>query len=262
MNHGFSKLFLSWLNSCILARHSLSHLTSQRLVDVVSQNWGPSECMQMATASTPLTRMSLSPPQLCVTTHRTSIFLCAVSVAGLNSPELLPEPQPGALWGTIYQSNHALQTLNTATVFSASLFFAAIFLTSLPLPRSVWTAPLLVQLSPANACKEKWPRLKVMGGTGVPFEWYPPSPLPLEHNAPHFVKTITWKTEKLHEKMDKKNVGCHRLETQTIKQVILILCHLSTSKWWLKIIFYDSKTGEWYPCHRHSVSGWSRLNES
>lgn len=46
-----------------------------------------------------LTRMTLSPPQLCPTAHRTSIFLLAVSAAGLNSRDPMPEPQPGALWG-------------------------------------------------------------------------------------------------------------------------------------------------------------------
>lgn len=141
--------------------------------------------------------------------------------------------------GTIYQSNHALQTLNTATVFSASLFFAAIFLTSLPLPRSVWTAPLLVQLSPANACKEKWPRLKVMGGTGVPFKWYicPPAWAQCisfcKNNHLKKKKEAAWKRWT-------KNLQCHRPETQAIKQVLLILCRLSTLKWWFKIIFYNS----------------------
>lgn len=46
------------------------------------------------------------------------------------------QPQPHAkssarcIMGTIYQSHHALQALNTATVFFVTLFFAAIFLTS------------------------------------------------------------------------------------------------------------------------------------
>lgn len=62
----------------------------------VRQSRGPGEGVQMASASV-LARMSPSPPQLCVTAHRTSMFfLLAVSVAGLNNPKPVPEPRPGA----------------------------------------------------------------------------------------------------------------------------------------------------------------------
>lgn len=149
----------------------------------------------------PHKNVTVTTSAVCHYTQNKHFFMCCFR-RWTKQPRATARTSARCIVGTIYQSNHALQTLNTATVFSASLFFAAIFLTSLPLPRSVWTAPLLVQLSPANACKEKWPRLKVMGGTGVPFKWYI-CPL-LEHNAPHFVKTITRKTEELHGKDGQK----------------------------------------------------------
>lgn len=84
------------------------------------------------------------------------------------------QPQPHArtsarcIMGTIYHSHHAQQALNTATVFCASLSLVLCHLSHLSL--SLWTAPLLVQLSLSNACKEKWLRPKVTGGTGVLFK--------------------------------------------------------------------------------------------
>lgn len=90
--------------------------------------------------SSSLTRMSLSPPQLRVTAHRTSFFFFFKWVRFRRWAERLrasaKKPRPGASCvggGAVYQSHHAPHTLNTATVFGASLSIAAIVLTSLPL---------------------------------------------------------------------------------------------------------------------------------
>lgn len=87
----------------------------------------------------PLTRMTLSPPQLCPTAHRTSIFLIGCFRCWTKQTHVHARTSARCIMGTIYQSHHALQALNTATVFRASLsrssfFPPAIFLTSLPLP--------------------------------------------------------------------------------------------------------------------------------
>lgn len=128
----------------------------------VRQSRGPGEGVQMASASV-LARMSPSPPQLCVTAHRTSMcFFTGCFRCWTKQPQTGARTTARCTAETDYQCHHVLRALNTATVF----FFFCCHL-SLSLPLSVWTDPLLVQLSLANACKEKWPRLKVMGGTGV-----------------------------------------------------------------------------------------------
>lgn len=87
-----------------------------------------------------------------------------------KQPRLHARTSARCIMGTIYQSHHALEALNTATVFSVSLLRCYLSLAR-ALSVCLWTAPLLVQLSLSNACKEKWLRLKVTGGTGVLFEW-------------------------------------------------------------------------------------------
>lgn len=103
--------------------------------------------------------MSLSPPQLCVTAHRTSIFLLAVSAAGLNNPKLVPEPLPGALWGLFINPTMHYK-LNTATVFCASpfFFFTAIFLTSLSFSGRLlcWCSCLLLMPVKKSGWGWKW----------------------------------------------------------------------------------------------------------
>lgn len=83
-----------------------------------------------------------------------------------KQPRLHARISVRCIMGTVYQSHHALQALNTATVFRASLPLSLSFS---PPPSCnlshLSLAPLLVQLSLYNACKEKW--LKVTGGTGV-----------------------------------------------------------------------------------------------
>lgn len=77
--------------------------------------------------------MTLSPPQLCLTAHRTSIFFIGCFRCWTKQLQTHARTSARCIMGTIYQSHHALQALNTATVFCASLFFAAIFLTSFSL---------------------------------------------------------------------------------------------------------------------------------
>lgn len=102
--------------------------------------------------------MSLSPPQLCVTAHRTSIFLLAVSAAGLNNPKRVPEPLPGALWGLFINPTMHYK-LNTATVFCGSPFFSvAIFLTSLSFSGRLlcWCSCLLLMPVKKSGWGWKW----------------------------------------------------------------------------------------------------------
>lgn len=68
-----------------------------------------------------LTRMTLSPPQLCPTAHRTSIFFIGCFRCWTKQPQLHARTSVRCIMGTIYQSHHAVQALNTATVFRASL---------------------------------------------------------------------------------------------------------------------------------------------
>lgn len=104
---------------------SLSIIFSHHSPQPVSRNWGPSERVQMAAA---FTRMTLSPPQLCLPTHRTSFFFIDCFRCWTKQPKTCARTSARCIMGAIYQSHHALQALNTATVFSV---FAAIFLTAL-----------------------------------------------------------------------------------------------------------------------------------
>lgn len=93
--------------------------------------------------------------------HRTQnkhFFLIGCFRCWTKQPPTRARTSARCIMGTIYQSHHALQALNTATVFlcvSPLFFHCHLSHLSLSLSPPLWTAPLLVQLSLSNACKEK-----------------------------------------------------------------------------------------------------------
>lgn len=92
-----SPLFRSCCEFCLVVLTKSDFWPSATKESRFSLNWGLSECMQMATASS-LWQECHCHHLSCVTAHRTRFFLFPTSVAGLKSPKAMPEPQPGALW--------------------------------------------------------------------------------------------------------------------------------------------------------------------
>lgn len=179
----FLRQFLSWTFvstypslqalSDITARKKDLRMRSSACQSELRAKWGRADghCFK------PLTRMTLSPPQLCPTAHRTSIFLIGCFRCWTKQTQVHARTSARCINGDYLSIPPCTASSKYSHCFpciSLSLFFfSPCNLSHLsPSPSLfLWTAPLLVQLSLYNACKEKWPRLKVTGGTGVPFKW-------------------------------------------------------------------------------------------
>lgn len=100
----FGGVHLVWQTAAIVRHHSNCRIKSKECShQPVRPNRGPNEVPADGHRSKSLTRMTLSPPQLCPTAHRTSIFSNWLfpllgSTPTTPTPQK-PEPQPGALWG-------------------------------------------------------------------------------------------------------------------------------------------------------------------
>ena len=112
---------------------TLSHITEAKRIKIwecsplpVGQNWGPSEGVQMAAASS-LWQEWHCRHLSCVSLHteQASFFLIGCFRCWTKQPPTRARTSARCIMGTIYQSHHALQALNTATVFLcvSPLFF-------------------------------------------------------------------------------------------------------------------------------------------
>lgn len=90
--------------------------------------------------------VTLTASAVCHCTQNKHVFLTGCFRCWTKQPRTGARTMARCTAETAYQCHHELQLLNTAPVFCASLLFFCCHL-SLALPSSVWTDPLLVQLS-------------------------------------------------------------------------------------------------------------------
>lgn len=133
---------------CVVWHHRNNRIkTWGRRRQPVSPNRGPSESVQMVTASS-LSQEWHCHHLSCVPLHKEQGFFISCFRCWAKQPRLRARTSARCIMGAIYQSHHALEALNTATVFCASLSSTLPSFSPLSLSLS---APLPLQLSLSNA---------------------------------------------------------------------------------------------------------------